>query len=328
VSDHDALDLDDKTTAQSQICGFWVRALAALVDCVPLALVGGALGALYFDSLAQLGAWGRLLGFCIALVYFGVLNSAIGNGQTIGKYIMRIRVVDRSGRPISLGRSLLRYVVLGSPVFMNGLLLPVSSIPSVIVFLIGFVVFGIGGAGCYLYVFNRRTRQSFHDLVVGTFVTKATPRGQVDGTIWSPHLFVVAGWLAAVTGVFVAMSGLSRQGIVPSLMKVQRDIQATGNAHTAEVSVGTFRPATGDRKQLSCVKTRAFWKAPPDLLGVAARQVALIVLRDYPEAMKMDVIDVTICYGYDIGISSFWMSQTYCRSPSEWQAMLANTAAK
>jgi hypothetical protein len=68
-------------------------------------------------------------------------------------------------------------------------------------FLIGFILFGFGGAIVYLYVFNRRTQQSLHDLVVGTFVTRAFPHGKVVGSIWRPHLIMVGLWLVAVIGI-------------------------------------------------------------------------------------------------------------------------------
>ena len=40
----------------------------------------------------------------------------------------------------------------------------------------GLILFGFGQAIVYLYIFNRRTRQSLHDLILGTFVTQTTPR--------------------------------------------------------------------------------------------------------------------------------------------------------
>jgi hypothetical protein len=87
----------------------------------------------------------------------------------------------------------------------------------------GFILFGFGDAIVYLYIFNRRTRQSLHDLIVGTFVTQTTPRrtynlhdliaavfvsqrpppGQVVGSIWRPHLIVVGVWLVLVSVLLV-----------------------------------------------------------------------------------------------------------------------------
>src|SRR5262249_54357297 len=78
-------------------------------------------------------------------------NSAIGGGQTLGKRVMRVRVVDRSGQPISPGRSFLRYTVLGAPYFVNHLLIPPSVMMSPIGLLIGFILFGCGGAILFFF---------------------------------------------------------------------------------------------------------------------------------------------------------------------------------
>jgi uncharacterized RDD family membrane protein YckC len=238
VFDLDASHLADKAPAQAVISGFWRRLVAFILDGLLLGLVGVILGLLWFDPLARLGGWGRLLGFCVSLVYFGVLNSAIGGGQTLGKGTMKIQVVDRSGHSISPGRSFLRYTVLGAPYFLNHLLIPPNVAMSPIGLAVGFILFGFGGAIVYLYMFNRRTRQSLHDLVAGTFVTRTSPPGQIAGSIWRPHLVAVGVWFMAVIGSCVAMAALSRQGVVPGLLKVSGSIQATGKVHMAEAFVG------------------------------------------------------------------------------------------
>jgi len=51
------------------------------------------IGATLFDQLSHLGGWGRLVGFCIAILYFGTLNSVVGKGQTLGKRILKIHVI-------------------------------------------------------------------------------------------------------------------------------------------------------------------------------------------------------------------------------------------
>ena len=83
------------------------------------------LGYFFFDQFVQLGQSGRLVGFVIALLYFGLLNSSLGGGKTIGKRLMKIKVVgQKDGRLISLPASTCRYTVLALPFFFNGLALP------------------------------------------------------------------------------------------------------------------------------------------------------------------------------------------------------------
>ncbi len=169
------------------ICGFWTRLEAFFLDslalsCVWFVLAEGPIATTTVNGLTSkigplwsFGRWDCLLEFCVFLVYFGVLNSSIAGGQTIFKRIMKIQVIDRSGHCISPGRSFLRSAVLLPPFFFMVRLVkpPVNenAIPSYV----AFACFGLFSAIVYLYVVNLRTRQSLHDLIVGTFVAQTTP---------------------------------------------------------------------------------------------------------------------------------------------------------
>ncbi len=324
--DLDLADRAEKATGKRVISGFWRRLAAFFLDGLLLGLVGLVPGLIWFNSLVRLGGWGRLIGFFVAIVYFGVLNSAIGRGQTVGKRIMQIQVIDRSGHCISLGRSFLRYAVLGAPFFLNQLIVPPSALISPIGSLVNFIMFGFGGATIYLYVFNRRTRQGLHDLIAGTFVARTTPSGHVAGSIWRPHLILVGLFLVAVMGLSAAIPRLTRQGVFPDLLSVERSIEATGEVHKAEVFVGKkWSSQGGTLHETTYLQAKAVWKEPNPDFGPAAQQVAAIILRDFPKAMDMDIIEVKISYGYDIGFGSMWKNQTIARSPSEWSAIVAHT---
>ena len=52
------------------ICGFWQRILALIIDSIILGVIGMALGFFLGDYFARIGAWGRLIGFVIAISYF------------------------------------------------------------------------------------------------------------------------------------------------------------------------------------------------------------------------------------------------------------------
>ena len=307
------------------ISGFWRRLLAFIIDSLLLLLVGLLCGLFLFDSLAHLGGWGRLVGFSVALVYFGLLNSTAGRGQTIGKRVMNIEVVDRTGRHIALGRSMLRFVIFGIPFFLNGAMIPPDVATSPVGHIISFVLFGFGGAIIYLYVFNRHTRQSLHDLAVGTFVTRTSPTGEVAGSVWRAHIAVIGTWFLAVVVLSVVANALSQKGVFPSLLDVQREIQASGKVHVAEVNVGkSWHRADGSRSETTYFHSIAIWKRRPRDEEAAARSIASIILRSYPEIMEKDVLTVNIVFGYDIGIARAWKSHTASHSPSEWREMLAH----
>lgn len=310
------------------ISGFWRRLLALLIDSLVLGLTGMACGLFLFDQLASLGRWGRLMGFFVALAYFGVLNSAVGRGQTVGKRVMKIEVVDRIGRHISLGRSLLRYVILSAPFFLNGAPIPQIVVTSPIGPVIPFVLFALYGAIVYLYVFNRRTRQSLHDLVVGSFVTKTSPPGQVVGSIWRPHTVVVGILLLAIAVIFVSLTGSESDESAPELHRVQSAIQAAYQVRHAAVSVGWVKRIGGGPDAVrTYFRANVLWRHRPHDEEAAARLVASIILDESPQVMNKDFLTVRVSHGYDIGIARMHKSYTSTHRPSEWQEMAAGSAS-
>jgi len=82
---------------------WWKRLLAIILDSIVVAAIGAVAFAVFKGILAY--AVDPLVGF----VYYGSLNGA---GQTLGKKLLHIRVVDQTtGQPIGFGRGLLRYLV-------------------------------------------------------------------------------------------------------------------------------------------------------------------------------------------------------------------------
>jgi len=83
---------------QNEISGLWRRVVAFFIDILILGGVGVLLGMFLSEQFVSLGGWGRADGFAIAALYFGVLNSSIANGQTAGKRLLGIQVVDKNGQ--------------------------------------------------------------------------------------------------------------------------------------------------------------------------------------------------------------------------------------
>jgi|CXWL01.1.fsa_nt_gi uncharacterized RDD family membrane protein YckC len=65
-------------------------------------ILGWSLSSFWF----QIGPYGRIVGLLFILPYFGLMNSGVGKGQTIGKRLLKIAVRDGENKPIRLGRSL------------------------------------------------------------------------------------------------------------------------------------------------------------------------------------------------------------------------------
>jgi uncharacterized RDD family membrane protein YckC len=235
--------------APGPIAGFWRRMAALAVDLVilgvPMMLVGFSL----FGWLEALGQAGRLIGFVIALLYFGLLNSYLGHGQTVGKRLLGIRVVDRAGDVLSPARSIARFLVIAIPYFLNGLWFDLDTqsadpLVSIVGVILAFIVFGGLGTIAYLFVFNRRTRQSLHDLAVGSFVVRG-PAVPIPARLVVPRLhFIIAGcWLLiALIGPVIGTWIIYRSDALASarpLAELQTKIKTELGVQQVRVVIGT-----------------------------------------------------------------------------------------
>ena len=157
------------------------RFFAFLIDSLIIGLVGQLSGLVFSDFYAQLGNSGRLIGAVVVLLYFGICNSKITNGKTLGKKLLKIRVVNRNSKPISVSKSFLRaswfaiFMAFGGSSFSNS-----SCIPLVIV--VGTLIFSISILEIYFVIVNKKTLQSFHDLLIDSFVVSAKSEGQISYT--------------------------------------------------------------------------------------------------------------------------------------------------
>jgi uncharacterized RDD family membrane protein YckC len=304
------------------IARFWPRLGAIFIDLLIVGAIGYVLGIFLFDTLARLGAYARIIGFIIAVAYFGVLNSRIGNGQTLAKRWLGLRVVDKRGLCLSLPRSLLRYTVLGLPFFFNFLPLDDGSTSILVETLISIILFGGISSIFYLYVFNRRTRQSLHDLAVGTYVVNVNPPGLrlPPVTLWRGHL-VVLGLIALFV---LAMPSLAKvitghMNFQP-ILDVQHQLQQEPHVSQAGFVEGktTFYSNRGNRT-VGYLQAELTLDAPMITDGDIAKAAARVIQAAYPEKSKQVPIVVRLVYGYNMIIAARWNSQSYRYEPGELQ---------
>lgn len=308
---------DGEEVPARRIAGFWRRLGAFVIDVIVLGIVGMILGALLFDTFARMGVYARLIGFAIALAYFGVLNSRIGNGQTLGKRWLGVRVVDAQDQLLSLPRALLRYTVLSIPFFANGLPVdPGMAMGSVLGYLLALIVFGGMFVTVYLYVFNRRTRQSLHDLVVGSYVERfdSPARPVPFPTMWRGHL-AVAGLLAvAALGVPIAANHLAQTESFADLMPLYRTLSSQPHVMTAQVARGW---ASMNGRTSRSLQSSLQLDAP--LIGDAAmaRRIAQRMAEADSQIAQENAVVVRLVFGYDMGIASGWKAHVYSYKPEE-----------
>lgn len=294
-----------------EVAGFWRRLIAYLIDVLVLGVFGLAIGWVFIEEVLRLGGWARWLGFGIAMVYFGLTNSRLFDGKTFGKMVMGVRVVDLAGRRISPGRSFARYFILGLPYFLNGALLPAAMGGLGWQMLVALIVFGGLFAIGYLYLFNRRTRQSLHDLVVRTLVVRDEPeegRPQVR-PIWRGHAVPVALVAAlAICSPFL-FRHIATQPQFRSLTSLVAGLQAEAGVHQVQVIKRTVL-ATGqpERRELVVI---VHVRNRDDINEDFAKRIHARLLELQPETERLPRNVVQLAWGFDLGIAGWTQSRSY-----------------
>lgn len=298
------------------VAGFWRRLVAFIIDMLVLGAIGMALGAPLQEQFARLGAWGRAVGFLVALAYFGIMESRWGGSRSLGKRVLGLQVVTRAGAPLSAPAALCRAAIFCLAYFLNGASLPAPGHAWVTIaqtILVGALVIGV----FYLLVFNRRTRQSLHDLAVGAYVVKAGPGALALPSlpVWRGHYAIVG---AAVLVLSVGGVVLLKQATIAALLKTQQAISALPGIDRVSVNVNVM--VTGQHRVQSLLIGGVVDASLGDPDGLASA-AANIALDTYPGAQEQQQIVVRLSSGYDIGIASNWRWTNYAWAPAQWRAL-------
>jgi uncharacterized RDD family membrane protein YckC len=307
------------------IAGFWRRLAAFAVDLTLLGSGGYLSGLILFDRYAALGAFGPVVGLIVAAVYFGILNSRLGGAQTPGKRLLGIRVTDAAGTAISPGRSLVRLLLLWVPGTLNNIidLGLVANLRLASFLTLPLIVWYAVMA--YLFVFNRRSRQTVHDLLAGTYVVRTnSPQPALSPSLWRGHLIVAGVLVIVLGGLDAAGTLLSRVPVFARMFAVHDALMATGQYRSVSATEGPtyVYSTTGSSKTEGCTITVRL-KTRPATPQAAAAQVALLALKADPGLAKDDWLNVSVSYGYDIGIASGSVASTDRQPPAAWPSRAA-----
>jgi uncharacterized RDD family membrane protein YckC len=304
--------------------GFWRRNAAFFIDWIILAIVCWGLGFFLGDFFMSMGGWERVIGFAIALLYFVPLNSGLGGGRTIGKRALGTRVVSRTGEPLSVGKSFVRSFVLLLPFFVNGAPVPLALLQPAWSIVFSEIVFGLGLAIVYLIVFNAKTRQSFHDLVAGSYVVRAGSEGADKPKTWGGHYVVVTLIFILVGVVPMLLADLVKNWLGNEIFVAYEAIQQQPEVAVASVFSGrtVFWDNTHGQRVVNGVTVNVRLNRRVEDFDAEANRLVGILLQKYPEAGTKDSISIGLSSGYDLGIWSRWRRQAFNYSPEQWRQRL------
>lgn len=312
--------LETQATPAPRFAGFWRRVVALAADGLVLGAMGYPLGLLLGERYAPVGTPARLLGLLVIVPYLGILGSHVGRGQTLGKRLVGLRIVDASGQPLSLARSFARAALLALPWVFNGIRFgSMGPVALATLGVAGILAFGVGGAIVGTFLLNRPTRQALHDLLVGSFVVPIDATGlPVPGRSTRRPLVASAVWVGLVAVATTAMVLLGPElaaGRIPPVLMAR--LAAIPGARSMEVK----HLATSGSSSRIIVAVLWFQGPPAEMKG-AAREVAAAMLQHLPDAATAPRLVVTVIRGWDVGVANMTSAETFARTPEQWRAEL------
>lgn len=297
----------------------WRRFLAYVVDVLALNVLGYGVGATFFLQLARMGAWGRLFGFGITVLYFSLFDSSFGNGQTIGKALLRVRVIDAKGSTIPIAKSFLRAIIFSIPFFLYRIRLPGARTPWIISELVLLTMLWLESSIIFPILFKNSARQGIHDLVARTVVADASD----DGPIGEEHLrrsrWIILGVLLLVISISQIAASLELRKIPPSaeMRQDEQVIEYVSGVQRAQVlDVLRHVASTGGAQKVLVVNVIV---GSSDLKSESfAASLVQRVLAVDQSARNYDQVEVRLFVGYDIGIAQRWNHVEFTHKPSDW----------
>lgn len=302
--------------------GFWRRFFAWFIDALILSVIGQVIGLIFSSFLFSIGPYGRPIGLLFIIPYFGIMNSRIGGGQTVGKRLMKIAVRNKDNTPIELWRSIVRISLLALPSLFNGWSVPMFQNP-ILTWFLSLIVFGLGGAIFYTMVFNRKARQGIHDLILDTYVVYL-PEKSIESFPTTPriHWIVTSVWIG-----IVAIGALVMSLIVPSIisktplapvMSLYNILQDDPRFFTVGVNSNIFYGSNGQTSRSLIVTVWYKGKLTENDRQEVVESIVKTVLENTENIDDYDGIQVKLTSAYDIGIAKASFTVSFGNSVEEW----------
>jgi len=275
----------------AEIAGFFQRIFAAVIDAVVL------LAIFFFGVLPFFGWFAPETTFVqlgISLLYFSLLNSRYAGGATLGKRLLGVRVVTRTGDYIGFFRSLWRAAVHILPPAIGNLvpvLLPSVQSDPLTGAIVAAGVFGFPFATIYLYIFNWSTRQVVHDLAAGTFVVRADTADSPFRVRTPLAHIVIAAVIIVLAGAVTARlkPNLSKPtGCAPKINDAVRTLPFADRV-TVKDEVSPWRSGSSAPRRISVIVTVTRRDYSHEARGVAAKTLAAC-----PIMKPNDVLNIII----------------------------------
>lgn len=301
----------DRTFADKErpfFAGFWRRVFAHILDTIILALPLVLIGFFLFDYLAALGSFGILVGFIISATYFTLGYSHIFGGQTIGKAIVDIKVIDQQGQLLSPSRAFIRYLTLDFPYYISGILMLWARPDGLFGFALSLLSSLVLLASIYLLIFNRPTRRTLHDYIASSMVINHEATAQTLKPLWKGHY----GFLISIILIVIFFNLLAFQNYKPKLqaLMVFKDvIESKTDYQVTLVTSREFSPPANKGQPIKQLVVDVHTYDTGVDLEAMSDQVSSL-LREHSDVAGYTHIYLSVSNGYNLGIAFVRKYQT------------------
>jgi uncharacterized RDD family membrane protein YckC len=291
----------DDGAAPRVFASLGARFLANLVDLVVITIPSMVITRLLADAP---GRAGDAVVTALVSLYFLVSYTSVGDGYSIGKFVLGIRVVNAGGNPLGLLPAAVRWFLsigIALPFvflaigFERGLPLQTGPAFAICVPILCFVV-----VDTYVTAANRVSHRSLHDSAAGSYVVRREHTGTVPqtGSFGRGHLIWMAVLCALISLWFVRTYPFARvigQRAV-ELMKARAIALATGKASKLLIAPGFAAQGTDTIWVVSVMATIDAKPATEHDAETMRKALACSLARSAPLTFRAAEVDMMVTF--------------------------------
>ena len=303
------------------VVGFWMRLFSDILDALFLGLFGFLLSFPLKNLFYGMGESGLWIGLLVTFCYTGILQSSIGQGQTIAKKILKIQVVQLDGQYLSLAKSFLRYVVIALIFYNSWIGMGITSMfpflnnPTFLM-VYGNIVFALM-IGCIVLVAFHPLKRGIHDLVAGSVVVrkdtyskekieelKNPSRTRAAFIIWIVCSVVIIGGLQ----MMVNNQKLIPSDMIKEMVSITQKIEQESALKNISMNHNVFQGTNGEK--ISTLFVSGFLNKKEfdqeNFRTAEIKKIVDFVIGAYSRINECSQVVVQVRTGYNIGIWSFY----------------------
>lgn len=320
---------------QTAIAGFWRRFFAWFIDFFLITILTGLIVFPFSEIIFTLGPWANVISAIFIICYWGVFNSEIVFGQTIGKKVVGIAVVNPDNQYLTLKQSFLRAFLLGFFVLSSG----ITAVLIHNIFMesiLGALTLAGGLITTYGLIFNLTTRQGAHDLLVKSYVVKlpihpeseppALPNIHRNISLGLAGLVVVLSLTISLFLPYLPVFGGIEDNAWTELLEVQTILQENDNFF----AVGIQRNNTSNIGEATVVKSlnielwvKTSCSSKPNECKELMSEAAQVAIDNYEGINELNRLNVTAVNQFSVGFFNSHYSNTLSYTIEEWRDYLA-----